>query len=167
MSALATLIDGHYGCTYNAVGIGITEDGFDLIQALKEEVIDESDAYGGTMIDYIYRGGNVTLRCDSKEFKAGSLLPYWPWGGGTWGRMRNASNPIGALAANVAAAVVLTSTSGTPAASAPASITGTYSILAPGQQGTLKFTSRLRRVPIFLALLPYESSSNTVWFTTT
>jgi len=167
MSALATLIDGHYTATYNSVAIGITEDGFDLIQALKEEVIDESDAFGGSLIDYIYRGGNVTIRCDSKEYKAGSMTPFWPWGGGTMGRMRNSSNPIGALAANVAAALVLTSTANTPAASAPASLTGTYSIIAPGQQGTLKFTSRLRRVPIFQALLPYDSAGATLWFTTT
>lgn len=167
MANLATLIGGAYGCTYDAVAIGITQDGFDLIQSLAEEVINESDFYGGSMIDYFYRGGSCQLRADSMEYKAGSILPYWPYGGGAMGIMRNASNPIGKRASDVADSIVLTSTAGTPAAAAPATLTATYAALAPGQQSTLKFTSKLRRVPLFWQLLPYDSSSNTIWYALT
>lgn len=163
--ALGTFIDGAYAGTYNAVAIGMTEDGYDLIQALAEEVISESDVYGGALLDYIYRGGAVQVRADSKEYAAGSTNPFWPWG--SLGQMRTPSTPIGRLASNVAVALVLTATASTPAATAPATLTGSKSILAPGQQGTLKFTSKLRRVPIFLQLLPTDSSGTTTWFTTT
>jgi hypothetical protein len=78
-----------------------------------------------------------------------------------------ATNPIGIRASDVASAVVLTSTPNTPAATAPATLTATYAILAPGQQSTLLFNSKLRRVPIFLQLLPYTSGSNVVWYSST
>lgn len=162
---LGTFIDGAYAGTYNAVAIGMTEDGYDLIQALAEEVIGESDVFGGSLMDYIYRGGAVQLRCDSKEYAAGSTAPFWPWG--ALGTMRTPSAPIGRLASNVAQAVVLTATANTPAAASPATLTGSKSILAPGQQGTLKFTSKLRRVPIFLQLLPTDTTGTTIWFSTT
>lgn len=182
MANLATLVGGSYAGTFNAVDIGITEDGFDLIQSLREEVVEESDFYGGSVIDYFYRGGNCQVRCDSKEFKPGSVTPYWPWGvSGTLGQMRSVAKPIARRASDVAAPLVLTGALNTPAvnASAPltggtgvatmpiATLTGTFAIMAPGQQGTLKFTSKLRRVPIFLQLLPYDASSITVWFITT
>lgn len=165
MPNLGMLIDGRYACTYDAVDIGFTENGFDLIQSVREEVIDESDQYGGAIIDYFYRGGNCQLRADSKEYKAGSIAPYWPFGAA--GQMVVATNPIGIRASDVASAAVLTSTPNTPAAAAPATLTATYAILAPGQQSTLLFNSKLRRVPIFLQLLPYTSGSNVVWYSST
>jgi hypothetical protein len=42
-------------------------------------VIDETDAFGGSVIDYVYRGGNVFLSFVSKAYKAGSITPFWPW----------------------------------------------------------------------------------------
>lgn len=165
MANLGTLIDGRYAATYDAVDIGFTEQGFDLIQSLREEVIDESDQYGGSMIDYFYRGGNCQIRCDSKEYKPGSVAPYWPFG--SMGQMVTTLNPIGIRASDVASALVLTSTPNTPAAAAPATLTATYAVLAPGQQSTLLFNSKLRRVPIFLQLLPYTASSNIIWYSST
>jgi hypothetical protein len=165
MAALAEWIAGAYDGTYNAVAIGVTEQGFDLEQSVKQEVIDESDAYGNTILDYIYRGGDCKIVCDSKEYKAGSYAPYWPWG--ALGVHSTASAPIGRLASSVASALVLTSKANTPAASKPASLTATYSILSPGQAGRLTFNSKLRRVPISLQLLPYDVSGTLKWFALT
>ena len=123
MSALGTFIAGKYDGTYNAVAIGMTEQGFDLAMSLKQEAIDESDAYGNTLLDYIYRGGDCKIVCDSKEYKAGSVAPFWPWG--ALGVHSTAAAPLGRLASSVAAALVLTSAANTPAAAAPASLTAT------------------------------------------
>jgi hypothetical protein len=168
MAIIGTFVDGAYIGTYNAVGIGITEKGFDIIKTLKEEVIDESDQYGGSVLDYFYRGGNCQLRCDAKEYKAGSIAPFWPWG--SLGQMRGNGTEIGARASAVAKSMILTAAANTPAAAVgvgPATLTAPGSVLAPGQSGTLTFSTSLRRVPIFLQLLPDEIAGVTRWFTTT
>lgn len=163
---LDTFVAGSYANTYNAVSVGITEEGMTLEQTLKEEVINESDAYGGATLDYIYRGGDAFLQYDCKAYKAGSVAPFWPWGG-AMGQMTSASAVIARLASDVAAATVLSAAALTPAAAAPASITAAKSILAPGFTGRLLYNSKLRRVPVRLQFLPYTSSTNLVWWTQT
>jgi hypothetical protein len=159
---LGTYIDGAYAGTYNSVAIGPTENGWRLRKTMSGQAIDESDQYGNTLIDFFYRGGSCRLSCDAQEYKAGTIAPFWPWG--SMGQVITTANPIGIRASDVAKAVVLTSTANTPAAAAPASLTATYAVMAPGQDVNLDFHSKLRTVPIILQLLPYASSSNTVWF---
>lgn len=165
MPNLGTFIDGAYGGTYDAVSIGPTENGFRLRKSVSGRTIEESDQYGGTLLDYFYRGGSCRLSCDAMEYKPGTIAPFWPWG--AMGQVITSANPIGRRASDVAKAVVLTSTANTPAAAAPASLTATYAIVAPGQDLNLDFHTVLRTVPIILQLLPYASSGNTVWFVLT
>jgi hypothetical protein len=93
------------------------------------------------------------------------LAAFWPWG--SLGVIFTAAAPIARLASAVAAAMVLTSTANTPAAASPASLTGSLSILAPNYPGSLLFDSRLREVPVRLALLPSVNSGTGTHFTTT
>jgi len=162
MANLGTYIDGAYAGTYNAVGIGPTENGWRLRKSVSGQAIDESDQYGNTLIDFFYRGGSCRISCDAQEYKAGTIAPFWPWG--SLGQVITSAVPIGMRASDVAKALVLTSTAGTPAAAAPATLTATYSVMAMGQDVELFFHSRLRTVPIILQLLPYTSSGSTVWF---
>lgn len=83
--------------------------------------------------------------------------------------MATAAAPIGRLASNVAAATVLTVVAGTPAATNgdPNTLTASFSILAPNSPATLLYTSKLRQVPIRLAILPGESAGTVTWFSTT
>jgi hypothetical protein len=70
--------------------------------------------------------------------------------------------PIGALATNNAQAMVLTSTSGTPAASgalAPTSLTAASALLKENYPATLLFGSKLRKVPISLRFWPYVATT--------
>lgn len=118
-----------------------------------------SDAYGDSVIDLVYRGGNVFLQFESKAYKAGSITPFWPWGS------LGAMGVIGRLGSDVAAAMVLTSTAGTPAAAAPATLTGTKSILAENFPARLLFSSVVRTVPVRLRCLPYDSGAGVIkWF---
>lgn len=162
MANIGTYIDGAYTGTFNAVAIGPTENGWRLRKSMSGQAIDESDQFGNTLIDFFYRGGSCRISCDAQEYKAGTIAPFWPWG--AMGQVITSANPIGIRASDVAKALVLTSTANTPAAAAPASITANYSIMAMGQDVNLDYHSRLRTVPIILQLLPYVSSSNTVWF---
>jgi hypothetical protein len=73
--------------------------------------------------------------------------------------------PLGRLLSDVAVPHVLTSTPNTPAAAAPASVTGVKAILAPNQSARLLFNSKLRKVPVRLQYLPYDAGGGTIkWF---
>lgn len=160
--ALDTFIAGRYSGTYSGADVGITRQGYNLQQESRWEEIAETDAYGLSIIDGVYRGGNCYIQLESKAYKAGSVAPFWPWGSlGVMGT-------IARLASDVAASIVLTSTAGTPAAASPATLTGTKSILAPNNPASLLFNSVLREVPVRLLLLPYDAGGGAIkWFTTT
>jgi hypothetical protein len=160
--ALDTFIAGRYSSTYNAVDVGITEQGYELQVEFGSEDIAESDAYGTALIDFIYRAGKMYLQFESLAYKAGSITPFFPWNA-TIGRM----GIVGRLASDVASATVLTSTAGTPAVASPATTTASKSILAPNSPARLLYNSKLRKVPIRLALLPYDSGGNIVWLVNT
>ena len=165
--ALDTFVAGPYVGTYNAVGIGLTEDGYDLDAGLKQEVIDESDGYGNSLLDYIYRGGDAFMNWSAKAFKPGSISPLWPWGG-SLGEISSTTGPVGRLASDMALPLILTAVANTPAAvvgNACVTFTASKSILAPGFGIKLNFNSKLRKVPTRLALLPYVSTTKIINFT--
>lgn len=167
--ALGTFIAGRYSGTYNAQDVGMSRQGYELEVQPKEEVINESDLYGLSTIDWIERGADWFLQFESKEYKAGSLAAFLQrWGGAAnMGLLANATYPIARLASANAQPMILTSTTGTPAATSPATLTAASSLLAPGYNPRILFDSRLRHVPIRLALLPYTSSQNTICYSTT
>lgn len=170
--ALDVFVAGRYTNAYNSVDVGISTDGVELQQDSAAEFIDRTDAYGDSIIDWVYRGGNVFLQYEAKAYKAGSITPFWPWGAlGVMQAVGTTPAPIGRLASDVAAATVLTALAGTPAASSPATLTASKSILAPNNPARLLFSSRLRTVPVRLQSLPTESvasgTTTTRWFTTT
>ena len=162
---LETLVAGPYAGTYNAVSVGLTEGGFELTQTSKAEMVDESDAYGATTLDWVYRGGDAFLQFTSKAYKAGSITPFWPWG--AMGVGHTTAAPLSRLASDVAAPAVLTAAANTPAASAPATLTASKSILAPNFDGKLLYHSKLRTVPVRLQLLPSVSGGTMTWWTQT
>lgn len=162
---LGTFVAGRYAGTYNAVDVGITDEGYELQVSPSKEMIDESDAYGQSAIDGIYRGGNAFLIFTSKEYKAGSISPFWPYG--ALGVLATTAAPIGRLDSAIAAAMVLSSTANTPAAAAPASLTAALAILADGANGALLYNSKLRKVPVRLRLYPGASAGTVTWWVQT
>jgi len=128
-------------------------------------MIDSSDAYGDSILDWVYRGGDVSLTFLSKAYKAGAITPFWPWG--AMGVMLTGAAPLGRLASDVAKAMLLTATASTPAAAAPATLTGSLAILAANSPAKLLYNSKLRQVPIKLQFLPSLSSGTVTWFTQT
>ncbi|HYH65748.1 MAG TPA: hypothetical protein VD866_13710 [Urbifossiella sp.] len=166
--AIGTFISGRYTGSYNSGDVGITRQGYDLEVVPKQEMIDESDAYGLTTLDWIIRGADAFLQWISREYKAGSLAAFWPYGL-TLGTLITAAVPVGEQARNLAKAMVLNAVANTPAAAAPASLTASKVLLAPNYNARLLFDSRLREVPVRVQLLPYESSPSTtlIFFSTT
>ena len=87
--------------------------------------IGESDAYGLTVIDGIFRGGQCFNQMEGMVFSAGFKDAFWPFGGllqgpgvvGTLFDMTQAGTTmIGQLASAMARALVLTAVAQTPAA---------------------------------------------------
>lgn len=157
--ALGTFISGRYAGAYNSVDVGITEEGFKITNQFFQELIQESDAYGQSPIEGLYRGGDCICEFLCLEAKAGSYSPFWPWAAAV-GQLVSAI-PIGSLATDNAQAMVLTAVAGTPAAAgalAPASLTASKALLRENYPTTLLFGTKLRKVPISLRFWPYVST---------
>jgi hypothetical protein len=161
MAALGTFVAGRYTTTFNATDVGITEEGYKLRHELKEIPINKTDAYGDMLIDSIFRGIDWTLTWLGIEYKAGSTAPQFGWAAiGVVG-------VIGRLGTSIVQTVVMTATTGTPAAAAPATLTATAAKVSPKNNFELTFTSDLRKVPIMLDLLAYDSGAGVIKHLTT
>ena len=169
-SLITNPIAGAYTGAYNALSLGIMSDeGFILgFQPMADEV-NETDQFGATLIEMIYRGGNWKIRFRTKEWNAGMQGAFQ-----VWGAHNNSNNPpafalgiIGRLGSAVSKALVLTSTAGTPAATSPSTLTAAQAILSPNNNLDINFTSRIREVPIEMVCLPYANNGNNVPWTTT
>lgn len=164
MALIDTVAAGRYSATYNSVDVGITQQGYEISLESKWQEITPTDAFGDTIIDGVYRGGNCYCQYEGMAYKAGAITPFWPWG--ALGILATTAAPIGRLASDVAAAFVMTDTDATPAATIPATLTASKSILAPNNPAKLLFDSRLRTVPTRLQFLPYLSTDHKFFSTT-
>ena len=138
-------------------------------------MIDDTDAYGDTPIDAIYRGGDVHLQSTLKEYKAGVLnavFPYQSVGAGTFvafpptGAGSFELGVIGRLDTDIDGIVIMTSTTGTPAVATPATATFTHCMLADNFDIRLMFGPTLRKVPFRWRVYPYLATT-IKFFTTT
>jgi len=166
--AIQTSIAGAYTGTYNAVDVAHTSNGFELTFNSHSEDIKDTDLYGESLIDWIYRGGTHEMAFESKVFKAGSITPFWPWG--ALGVIATTAAPIARLASAVAAAMALSVVASTPAQNTTPSIntlTASKSLLKPNSNLKLLFSSKVRVVPVQLVCLPSESGGNVTAFATT
>lgn len=166
--AIATVVAGAYSSTYNAVDCGdFTEDGFELEIRTHGERVERTDKFGDSLLDIVHRGSSAFITFNSRVFKAGSLTPFYPWG--SLGVIATTAAPIGRLASAVAAALVLTVVANTPADGTTPSLdtfTASKAILPDGANLRLLFSSRVRNVPVQLALLPSETTGTVTYFTT-
>jgi len=173
--AIAQVLAGHYTSTYGAVACNFTRNGYELEFSTKAEMVNESDAYGDSVIDFIHRGGNVSVMGEYRVQAAavglpsastGNMVAFYPWGGNP-GLMFSAGLPIGRRASDVAASFIMTSTALTPAAASPATLTASKAILPPDSNLKLLFNSKARSVPLRMMFLPSETGGSGSWFTMT
>lgn len=157
---------GSYAATYNATSTGLTKDGYRITHDQKADTIQQSDLYGDTMLDYIWRGANVTCDFTCLAFTKGVpvLNPFTAALYQLWA----AAQPMGRLASDLALPLVLTATANTPAATlGPATLTATNAILAPNYSTTHLNDNRLRELPLRLQFLPYTSGAVIIFAATT
>jgi hypothetical protein len=78
--ALAAVIAGPFGAAWGSgpTSLGMTEDGIKLRQQVAKQLI-TSDSYGDSVIDGVFRGGQVFLTMVGIEYSA-AIAGMWPYG---------------------------------------------------------------------------------------
>lgn len=176
--SLGSFIAGPYSSTYDSTDLGIMQDGYEVRLRPSIDLVDQSDIYGDSVIDGVYRGGNCLISMVGLEFTqllAKSAL--WPYGA-----LNTSSLPalgfmgsIGTMlvGSNKSKSTVLTALTGRTASAAPATMTATQAVMADGSETAYLMTSRNRTSPLVLRCLPYDvtnpsgmpSGTYEVWFT--
>ena len=160
---LIAAVAGPYKGTYNATNIGIcSDDGFKLRHTFAQDMVENSDQYGRTIIEGFYLGGNSYLDFTMLEWTAPMGTLFDPYSGNDPGLLFSAAKPISRAMTGLALPVVLTATAGTPAATKPASVTGAQAILAPNFSREILFNPKHRVMPISLLLLPYDAGGGSI-----
>lgn len=173
--SIAQVVAGAYLSAYNGIGItgegfaragstpglGFMDDnGYEIEQQTHGEMVDRTDLYGQSLMDWVHQGGSVfmTFACMTFQRAVNAIKNvFYPWA--QFGVLKDDARPIGRLASNVAQILLLSAVAGTPAAtSGPLAITAYKAILPPGSNLRLMYATRVRKVPCRLALLPYAPS---------
>ena len=175
-TALVVPVSGPYIGTWNGVALGTqNDDGFILAGTYQGQEVNQSDAYGMTLVEAIWRGLNWRLRFRGLEFnKPGMLNAIQAFGasGNAMTTFTPTLQNIGNRFSAFAQALVLTSVLGTYPPTMPSTLTALNAIVSPNSNVEYLMTSKVREAPFEMVLLPYSavisSSNNTaVSFTTT
>ena len=157
-TALVVPISGPYVGLFNAQALGVqNDDGFQLLCTLQGQEVNETDAYGLTLVEAIYRGQNWRCRLRGLEWKSGLLNILQMFGqSGAVTTLTPVLQNIGDRWSKFCQTLVLTAILGNPP-STPATITSTNAGFAPQYQTEFMFTSKVRELPLELVFLPYAA----------
>ena len=167
MAALGTFAVGQYTAAVSSTDLGLTtSEGWRLRYRPAKKKINDTNLYGDTLIDGIYRGmEGVQLMTTFKEWKTGMLGLLWPYGAAAFD---GTLGTVGVLDSALASTIVLTAASGTPAATAgPATLTAHLAILSPDNDIEVLMAPDERNVPVLFDLLLANVSSVLRFFTKT
>jgi len=173
-AGLVVPISGPYVGTWDAFPLGTqNDDGFVLMATLQGQEVNESDAYGMTLVEAIYRGQNWRMRLRGLEWNKTGLLSALQTFGVTGGLPASNINPIltaiGDRWTKYCQALLLTAILANPP-STPQTLTATNAGFAPNTTSEMLFTSKVRELPMEFVLIPYASGgsgSSNVPFTCT
>ena len=170
--ALINVVPGVYVGTWNATAMGeTTSEGYALRYRPSKKRIENTQTYGDTLIDGIFRGMvGVQVVVTLKEWTAAIRSLLWPWGNTATPAFDGIAGQVGLLdSASVAKQIVLTAASGSPAAAAnsPATITLPLCVLSDSNDLRILMGPDERDIPIIFDVLPSVVSSVTRFFTIT
>jgi hypothetical protein len=147
------------------------DDGYILGATFQGQEVNESDAYGLTLVEAIWRGVNWRIRLRGLEWNKTGLLGSMQMFGqtGSTSTLTPTLANIGDRWTKYCQTLLLTAILGNPP-SIPQTLTATNAGLAPQSNTEMMFTSKLRELPLEFVLLPYASggsaSANTPFSTT-
>lgn len=162
MASLILPVSGPYTGAWASGDLGImTDDGYILQAVTKAQEINETDAWGLTLLDFVTRGVDWRCRLTGKEWKE-SLLDILQQFGIVPGETFSPTlDNIGDLASNFAQTLLLTATLNDPPTS-PQTLTASYASLSPSNTSDMLLTSKVRDLPLEMVLLPYLVTINAV-----
>lgn len=166
---LASVIAGRYSATYtkpagSPLDLGITNSpgGYHIATTPDWRVIKDTDAYGANAIDAIWRGwSDVGVSFVSKEWKSGTVTAANPAAAflSTGATAFDAGIP-GRRASDIGGAMIMTATSGTPAASSPATATFALVIVREGFKQEWMYDSIERDMPFDFRVIGLTDSGS-------
>lgn len=165
--AVTAPIAGAYTGSWDGNALNYTRQGWNLNFTTRSEKLEETDLYGLSLIDYVYRGMNMTLDTICKVYSNATMVTFLPFAAGVSGQVWSAAAPIARLASALAKALVLTAVANTPAAASPATLTAAKSIISPDQNLQLIFNSTIREVPLRFDVLATDNAGTGSLFTVT
>ena len=156
-AGLAVPISGPYTGTWNALPLGVQhDDGYTLQVTVQGQEMNETDAYGMTLVEGIYRGQNWRARLRGLEWKTGLLAALQAFGQSTPTVLSPFLQKIGDRMTNYAQTLVLTAILGNPPTT-PQTLTAMNAIIAPQSTSDFNMTSKIRELPIEFVLIPYSA----------
>ncbi len=144
-------IAGPFTTTWNALACGQAEDGYTTSHQFFWELI-RGDSYGEAPQEGIYRGAEMDISWRAVDFSAAAMqTAFWPASATIYTMGVPGRSAVGS---SMAKALVLTAVAGTTAATVPATLTLTNTILKENFPVDLVYAPRLRYVPIRMRVFP-------------
>ena len=175
VTALVLPVSGPYTATWNAFNLGTqNDDGYVLSGTYQGQEVNQSDAFGMTLVEAIWRGLNWKLRFRGLEFNRPGILASMQAFGST-GTPSTTFTPtlanIGDRYSKFAQALVLTAVLGSPPTFVQ-TLTALGAIVSPQSNVEYLMTSKVREAPFEMVLLPYSATigslaNQNISFTTT
>lgn len=157
-AGLIVPVSGPYVGTWNANALGtLNDDGYELQCTLQGQEVAESDAYGMTLVETIYRGQNWRIRLRALEWdKLGLLDILEMFGSAVGGDPSPILGPVGDRWTAYCNTLLLTAILGNPP-TVPQTLTAASCGFAPNSQSAMLMTSKVRELPLELVLFPYST----------
>lgn len=162
MAGLIVPVSGPYIGTWNALPLGtLSDDGYVITATFQGQEVNESDAYGQTLVEAIYRGANWRCRIRGLEFQRTGLLSLLQMFGqsGAAGTLTPLLGPIGDRWTKYCQSMVLTAILANPP-TMPQTLTALQTGLAPNSSPEFMITSKMRELPMELVLIPYQAGGS-------
>ena len=165
-------MSGPYSAEYNGLPLGANnDDGFVLMGTYQGQEVNQSDAYGQTLVEAIHRGINWKLRFRGLEFNKTGMLNAIQVFGSTGVVSTTLTPTLGAIGERYTAkakALVLTSILGAYPPTMPTTLTANTAIVSPQSNVEYLMTSKVREAPFEMVLFPYFFSTGVnISFSTT
>ncbi len=160
--ALVVPVSGPYTGLWNTFALGTqNDDGFVLLGSFTGQEVNQSDAYGMTLVEAIWRGINWRMRFRGLEWNQPGILASMQ----AFGSVNLPSTDFSPTLSNIGTrystygkTLLLTSILGAYPPTTPRTLTALNAIVAPQSNVEYIMTSKVREAPFEMVLLPYVAT---------
>ena len=162
-AGLVVPVSGPYVGTWDAKPFGtLSDDGYEIRATVQGQEVNETDAFGMTLVEGIYRGINWRALLRGLEWKPGLLDLLQMFGQtGASGSLTPSLANIGNRWTLFSKTMLLTAILGNPP-STPVTLTALTAGLAPNSMSSFLMTSKVRELPLEVVLIPYSSGGSAI-----